>query len=133
MGRREVRALEANEQVLHSLRQLREQAGWRNSAAERQERTRPDVPVGADQSGSRDPPRAAKAAPGMGVTPATMPKPLQPRLSLMLTAFMTNENVERTVRRQQKRDPALIQLADEIHEQRRELAKDIRDFLYEAA
>jgi len=62
-----------------------------------------------------------------------MSEPLQPRLSLMLNAFKTNEHVERTVRRQQKRDPVLIQLADEIHEQRRALAKEIRDFLYAAA
>ena len=60
-----------------------------------------------------------------------MAQPLDPHLSRLLTAFKTNESVERSVRFEQAGDAALVQLADEVHEQRVRLALEIRAFLHE--
>jgi hypothetical protein len=58
---------------------------------------------------------------------------IEPELTRLMSAFRTTEQVEVAIRRQQKRHAALIQLADEVHAQRVQLARDLRSFLYEAA
>jgi hypothetical protein len=60
-----------------------------------------------------------------------MAQPVELQISRLLTAFKTNESVERSVRFEQTGDAALARLADEIHEQRLALALEIRAFLYD--
>lgn len=59
-----------------------------------------------------------------------MPTAVDRDLQRMVVAFGTNERVEAVVRRQQKRDEALIRLADDVRVQRVQLALEIREYLY---
>ena len=59
-----------------------------------------------------------------------MPTSLDLELERMITAFNTNEQIEVAVRRQQKRDEALIRLADDVRAQRSQLALELREYLY---
>lgn len=65
-----------------------------------------------------------------GYSDREMPTSVDRDLQRMVAAFRTNEHVEAVVRREQKRDEALIRLADDVHMQRIQLARDIRDYLY---
>jgi hypothetical protein len=57
---------------------------------------------------------------------------LEPRLTELMTAFRTNEEVERFLRRHLPRPAEIRRLADDVHAERVSLAQELRAFLHEA-
>jgi hypothetical protein len=62
---------------------------------------------------------------------------LEPRLTELMTAFRTNEEVERVLRRElrpaeMRRLAEIRRLADDVHAERVSLAQELRAFLHEA-
>ena len=57
---------------------------------------------------------------------------LEPRLTELMTAFRTNEEVERFLRCHLRRPAEIRRLADDVHAERVSLAQELRAFLHEA-